>query len=106
MENLTSYQAQTRRLFTILFGTAAIILSFAFLLQSAKPATADTAPSTITENGRYDMSFQAAMDNTTMNFYVLVWDTNTGRSKIYYGNPKKGSIGPAGSGFQLPSSPL
>ena len=41
-----------------------------------------------------------------MNWYVLVWDTENGRSKMYYGDKDMGKIVAAGSAFNLPSSPL
>ena len=88
-----------------LFGIAAIVASFAFLIQTTNPAQAD-APTTINETGRYDIQFQAAHDGKTMNFYTLVWDTSSGRSKLYYGSVTKGSIVGASGSYQLPSSPL
>ena len=110
MENLTSYQAQTRRLFTILFGTAAIIGTLLFgtaaLIHSASPATADAAPSTITESGRYAMQMNSVYTGSKTAFYILVWDTNSGRSKIYYGSTEMGKISAAGSAYNLPSTPL
>lgn len=40
-------------------------------------------------------------------YQILVWDTETGRSKLYYGNAKKGgSTKNAYHTFNLPSSPL
>lgn len=90
-----------------MFGLAAIIASFAFLIQSSSTATAD-APTATNEAGKYQMQFQAEMDerNDEMNFYILVWDTSTGRSKLYYGSVGAGRITAATSPFNLPSSPL
>jgi len=96
----------TQRLCASLFGTAAIIFAFAFLIRSASPAQADNGPQTTYSTGKYMMSFNTVvMGASSMSFYVLVWDTETGRSKLYYGN-QKGGLGPAGSAYQLPSSPL
>jgi len=61
--------------------------------------------------GRYEMQFQALRNEDGagkgyVSFYVLVWDNDSGRSKMYYGSTTKGSIVAAGDSFNLPSSPL
>lgn len=84
---------------------AAIICSVAFLIQSTQPATA-VSPNTGYGTGKYQMQLAAEMDAEQMNWYILVWDTETGQSKMYYGSPKKGSIGASASAYNLPSSPL
>jgi hypothetical protein len=95
----------TQRLCAGLFGTAAIIFAFAFLIRSASPAQADNGPQTTYSTGKYMMSLQAVMADGYMNYYTLVWDTETGRSKFYYTN-KNESIRTASSHYTLPSSPL
>jgi len=87
------------------FGLAAIIFAFAFLIRSASPAHADVGPQTTYSTGKYMMSLQAEIGSNQMNWYILVWDTETGRSKFYYGNKNEG-MGAANSKFQIPSSPL
>ena len=88
-----------------LFGLAAVIAAFAFLIQTTTPAVADS-PTTTYSNGRYMMSMQAVPGQEhKMNWYVLAWDTDTGRSKFYYGNAKEGMVA-AASRFNLPSNPL
>jgi hypothetical protein len=87
------------------FGLAAIIFAFAFLIRSASPAQADNGPQTTYASGKYMMSLQAEMDEEQMNWYVLVWDTESGRSKMYYGNGEDG-MNAASGGYNLPSSPL
>jgi hypothetical protein len=87
------------------FGLAAIIFAFAFLMRSASPAQADNGPETTYSTGKYMMTVQATNAENGMNWYVLVWNTETGRSKFYYGNPEDG-MGPANSQYNLPSSPL
>ncbi len=81
----------------VLFGTAAILFSTA-------PAQAD-APQTSYATGKYGMSLSTIVENGKTMWYVLIWDTETGRSKFYYGNGKEGTQ-PALSRFNLPSSPL
>lgn len=82
----------------LLFGAAALVYS-------ASPAQADNGPQTTYATGKYMMSLQAEMDDDSMNWYILVWDTETGKSKLYYGNQSEGMLS-ASSKYQLPSSPL
>lgn len=95
----------TQRLFAGLFGTAAIIFAFAFLIRTASPAQADNGPETTYATGKYMVDFNAVETAATMNYYVLVWNTETGYSKLYYGNDDQ-SISSAPGKYQLPSSPL
>lgn len=92
-----------------LFATAALlgVLLFgsAALIYSASPATA-AGPNTGYGSGKYQMQMNSVWDDGKMNWYILVWDTETGQSKMYYGSDKIGKIGGAGSAFNLPSSPL
>lgn len=83
---------------TLLFGSAALIYS-------SSPAKA-VLPNNTYATGKYQMQYEAVMDEQNMNWYVLVWDTETGNSKTYYGTSKTGRMAVAGSSFQLPSSPL
>jgi hypothetical protein len=82
----------------VLFGTAAI-------LSSTTPAQAD-APQTMYATGKYQMSIASVMSNDNRAFwYIIAWDTETGRSKFYYGSVREGTQ-VATSKFQLPYSPL
>ncbi|WMX14623.1 hypothetical protein [Aureispira sp. CCB-E] len=95
----------TQRICASLFGTAAIIFAFAFLIRSASPAQANYEPKTTYGTGKYMMSLQATIGSNQMNWYILVWDTETGRSKFYYGNKGEG-MSLANGQYQLPSNPL
>jgi hypothetical protein len=95
----------TQRLCASLFGTAAIIFAFAFLIRSASPAQADNGPQTTYSTGKYMMQMEAVWGDGEMTWYTLVWDTESGRSKIYYGSQDV-SMQAASSHYQLPSSPL
>lgn len=95
----------TQRLFAGLFGTAAIIFAFAFLIRTASPAQADNGPETTYATGKYMIDFQAISADQTMNYYILVWNTETGYSKLYYGSDDV-KLGVANTSYQLPSSPL
>ncbi|MCH2046177.1 MAG: hypothetical protein MK212_18830 [Saprospiraceae bacterium] len=99
---------------------AALVFSFGFLFQSINSATANTdlspdaaewkttnSPNTMcSENGRYMMDYNSVYDASAgrVNWYVLVWDTQTGRSKAYYAGSK--GWYESGADFQLPSNPL
>ena len=86
-------------------GIALIIFATAALMYSIRPAQAD-APQTMYATGKYQMAITSMMrsDNSSL-WYILVWDSETGRSKFYYGSVDKGTNA-AYSKFQLPSSPL
>ena len=81
---------------TILFGSAALIATI-------NPAKADN-PSTINESGKVMMD-QITWEREGKTFYnILIWDTETGKSKMYYQSPSEGTY--KVSSGQLPSSPL
>jgi hypothetical protein len=82
----------------LLFGAAALVYS-------ASPAQADNGPETTYSTGKYMMQMQATRGGDLMNWYVLIWDTETGRSKFYYSN-ENSKMQAASSHYQLPSSPL
>ena len=82
----------------LLFGAAALVYS-------ASPAQADNGPQTIYSTGKYMMNMEAIIADGKMNWYTLVWDTETGRSKLYGGTAREG-MQASNSRFNLPSSPL
>lgn len=82
----------------LLFGAAALVYS-------ASPVQADNGPQTTYSEGKYMMQMQAIWADDQMNWYTLVWDTESGRSKIYYANHDN-NMRAASSHYQLPSSPL
>ena len=89
-----------------MFGLAAIVASFALLIQSTTPAVAD-APETTYEAGRYQMMMTSVMsDNNKSTVYLVVWDSSTGRSRLYTARPGREGMTAANSSYQLPSSPL
>ena len=90
-----------------LFGIAAIVFAFAALIYSTNPATA-AHPNTGYESGKYQMSFTSQWDhkNEKMGWYILVWDTETGRSKMYQANSSSSGFVSPGSAWAPPSSPL
>ena len=82
----------------LLFGAAALVYS-------ASPIQANNGPETTYSTGKYMMTYQALEANGTLNYFALVWNTETGYSKMYYGNDES-KLAPAAYGYQLPSSPL
>lgn len=106
MTNSTSFLDKCKGI-ALVFGAFSLILfGAAALIYSSAPAKA-AQPNTTYATGKYQMQMNAVLnDASTMYFYVLVWDTETGYSKMYYGSDKLGKITTAGSAFNLPSSPL
>lgn len=89
-----------------LLGLAAVIFALAFLIQSSSPVQADNAPQTTYGTGKYQMTMNTFLDSGGhINWYVLVWDTETGRSQMYSGGLSNG-VQAATSKYNLPSSPL
>ena len=83
----------------LLFGAAALVYS-------ASPAQAANEPQNTYATGKYMISFQAVHSDDRVNWYYIVWNTETGYSKQYYSNGDKTALEVVPSNFQLPSSPL
>ena len=86
-------------------GIALVVFSFAFLIQSTSPAVA-SAPNTGYATGKYMMSMSNAYNGDRVMWNIIVWNTETGKSQLYFGSNKMGEIKAAGSAFNLPASPL
>ena len=75
----------------ISLGVSAMLLSSAFLIKSIQPANAEVVPikqmsNTTMASGKYMMN-QSCVFNAEANIvyqYILVWDTETGKSKLYW----------------------
>jgi hypothetical protein len=81
---------------TILFGSAALI-------STINPAKADN-PFTINQTGKIMMQQEAYQKDGKTYFNILVWNTETGKSNMYYQSTSEGTY--KVSSGQLPSSPL
>jgi hypothetical protein len=79
---------------------AAIIFSCAALFYAINPVKADN-PTLTNSTGKYMMD-QNAFVFKDFNYHILVWDTETGKSKLYRFSDGSWSNNIA----QLPSSPL
>lgn len=115
-------ESNTQRIKLIGAITKLVFASFvgvSLLFFSIKTATANDTkkfdfPTALTKNdlasiqssGRYMMQMQAEVGSeNAMNWYVLVWDKQTGKSKFYYGNADDG-MKAVNSRFNLPTPPL
>lgn len=82
---------------------AAIIFSFAALFYSINPAEAEN-PDQNNNMGKYMFSTTGFIFNGKPAYNVLVWDTESGKSKIYGLNPT--TLKMIQESFQLPASPI
>lgn len=96
----------------LLFGSALFVFSISRL-------NADTSnfnfPDTLTEsgmdiiqssNGKYMMQMEVFKNSEGVPYWIiLVWDTQTGKSKLCTKDKDKGTI-PAHNGWNMPTSPL
>jgi hypothetical protein len=80
---------------------AAIIFSCAALFYAINPAQADN-PSATNSTGKIMMSESGFVMNGNPMYHILVWDTETGKSKLHVYD--EGKI--INANYQLPSSPL
>ena len=82
---------------------AAIIFSCAALFYAINPAKADN-PMVTNNSGKIQMSESGFVLNGKPIYHILVWDSETGKSKLYGYNSVSNKINNAD--YQLPSSPL
>jgi hypothetical protein len=81
---------------TILFGSAALI-------STINPAKADN-PTTLNSTGKIMMDQVNVTKDGKSFYHTLVWDTETGKSKMYYLSFTESTWKVASN--QLPSSPI
>lgn len=86
-------------------GIALVVFSFAALFYSLRPVKASEGPQIVHSAGKYQMDMSPVVVNGKVYWYTLVWDTETGRSKLYYGDVDKG-LKTGHSAYNLPASPL
>ncbi len=79
------------------------IASFGIASISNNSAKADS-PNTVNSTGKIMMSESGFLMNGTAIYHVLVWDTETGKSKLYGYLPSNKSM--KSTDYQIPSSPL
>jgi hypothetical protein len=99
-----SIDSAAQRIFAKLAGTALIIFATLFGIASIinNSAKADN-PSTVNNSGKYQMSSVGFEINGKPVYNIIVWDSETGKSKIYtYAN--NGEI--IAATFKLPAAPL
>lgn len=98
------------RFLQIAAGIAMIIAATGFLIRSMQPARADVAsPFSAFTSGKYMMD-QTVVYSSSENIiyhYILVWDTETGKSKLYwFDRTDKRSFKWEEFGKDLPQQPL
>ena len=103
MKNSIDSAAQI--IFAKLAGSALIIFATLFGIASISnnSAKADN-PNTVNSIGKIMMSESGFLMNGTAIYHVLVWDTETGKSKLYGYQPSGKSMKP--TDYQIPSSPI
>ncbi len=86
----------------VLFSTATLLFSAAFLFGNMNPVQANNSD-TLYGTGKYQMSLSSVYDAAADDYayFILVWDTETGKSK-FYGNTK----GSFEYYTKLPTNPL
>ncbi len=96
MNFVNAFQKIALSLGVLFFGIGVFIYSIS-------PAQADN-PTTVTNSGKIQMSESGFVFNNTPVYHVLVWDSETGKSKIYGYNLKTDVM--KATNYQIPSSPL
>ena len=78
------------------------IASFGIASISNNSAKADS-PNTVNDSGKIQMSTAGFVLNGKPVYNIIVWDSETGKSKVYtFGSNEKMNV----ATFQIPSSPL
>jgi hypothetical protein len=89
-------------LFKILAGLSMLTCSVAILIFALKYSPVNAAEKNIqTTGGKIMMHQNSFVYNNQFYYNILVWDSETGKSKLYYTNSKEWVLD-----TQLPSSPL
>lgn len=101
----TTFMEKCKGIALIMGAFSLMLFGAAALIHSANPAQASEGPQMTSSTGKYQMALSTVMGDNRLNWYILVWNTETGRSKFYYGNAKGGTVA-AHSSYSLPSSPL
>jgi len=90
-----------QRILATFLGLA--LFTFAIGTVMNNSAKADS-PNTVNNSGKIQMSTAGFVLNNNPVYNVLVWDTETGKSKLY--NFDRGTNKMVAPSYQLPSSPL
>ncbi|MCK6638757.1 MAG: hypothetical protein L6Q81_01635 [Bacteroidia bacterium] len=94
--------------FQICAGISMVICSLALLALTTQPSTAAPTPQEFIDAGtskigKYQMSLSTTTDANGLYFNVIVWDSETGKSKFY---KRTGAEEWGESKFQLPTQPV
>ena len=103
MKNSIDSAAQI--IFAKLEGSALIIFATLFGIASITNNSANAGnPTTVNNSGKYQISTAGFELNGNPVYNVVVWDTETGKSKLY--NFDRGTNKMVAPSYQLPSSPM
>ena len=96
-----SIDAIAQRILASFIGLS--LFTFAIGTVTNNSAKADS-PNTVNNSGKIMMSESGFLLNGFPMYHVLVWDTETGKSKLYNYNRNTSKL--TSSDYQLPTSPL
>jgi hypothetical protein len=86
----------------IVLSLGVLFFGIGVFIYSISPAQADN-PTTVNNSGKVQMAVDGFALNGKAVYNVVVWDTETGKSKTYtYDGVSKMTV----AGYQLPVSPL
>lgn len=101
----TTFMEKCKGIALIMGAFSLMLFGGAALIHSASPAQASEGPQMVHGAGKYQMTMTATTVADQAFWLILAWDTETGRSRLYYGTKQDGTS-KSHSGYQLPSSPL
>lgn len=95
--------------FKACLGISLVFISLSLFVYSLTANAATTTPAKTVSSkpskiGKYMMNISTAVDEKYLYRTILVWDTETGKSRVYYENRKDGNFSQLWG--QLPESPL
>ena len=100
-----SIDSAAQRIFAKLAGSALIIFATLFGIASISNNSAKAdSPNTVNSTGKIMMSEGGFELNGKAMYHILVWDTETGKSKLYNFGTVTGKLTP--TDYQLPTSPI
>ena len=88
---------------TVTAFLAVVLFGGGFFMSTINPVKADN-PTTVNETGKIMMDQNSFVHEGAFYYHILVWDSESGKSKIYGFKKSSGLFGT--TNYQLPSSPL
>ena len=104
MKHPDTFSKFSKRLLGAGLVSMGLLLCGSLFVSSTQQATADPLP--LDATGKYQMNFVTYWGEKGPVTEVLVWDTETGYSRIYYYDNGTKTLVVAGEKYQLPAKPL